>query len=73
MSRHARLLLAETVIRRAGGADLGQLMDLNMMVIHGGQERTESEFGVLLSQAGFAPSDVIFTGSAVDLIEARPV
>ena len=44
-----------------------------MLVIHGGLERTRAEFAALLREAGFALTDVILTGSTVDLVEARPV
>jgi hypothetical protein len=73
MPAHGRLLLAETVIRQGGGDSFGRLMDLNMMVIHGGLERAEWEFSALLARAGFAVCSLRLTGAAVDLVEARPV
>ena len=48
-------------------------MDVNRLVIHGGVERARAEFAALLDEAGFALADIILTGSAVDLAEARPV
>jgi hypothetical protein len=73
MTRGARLLLAEAVIPPGNDACLGKLMDVNMLVIHGGLERSRAEFAALLDEAGFALADVIITGSTVDLVEARPV
>ncbi|HTO76893.1 MAG TPA: methyltransferase [Thermoanaerobaculia bacterium] len=45
------------------------LMDLNMLVMTGGRERTASEFGKLLSQAGFEMTRVIPTHSPFVLME----
>ena len=73
MTRDARLLLVEAVIPPGNDACLGKLMDVNMLVIHGGLERTRAEFARLLAEAGFALADVIITGSTIDLVEARPV
>jgi hypothetical protein len=73
MTLDARLLLAEAIIPPGNAPCLGKLMDLNMLEIHGGLERTRAEFDALLSEASFALTDVILTGSTVDLVEARPV
>jgi hypothetical protein len=73
MTKDARLLLVEAVIPAGNDACLGKLMDVNMLVIHGGLERTRAEFAALLDEAGFALGDVIITRSTVDLVEARPV
>jgi hypothetical protein len=73
MTKDARLLLVEAVIPPGNDACLGKLMDVNMLVIHGGLERTRAEFAALLDEAGFALADVIITRSTVDLVEARPV
>ena len=45
-------------------------MDLNMLVVLGGRERTEEEFRHLLSGAGFRLARVIQTHSPFDVIEA---
>jgi O-methyltransferase domain/Dimerisation domain len=73
MTRDARLLLAEAIIPPGNAPCLGKLMDVNMLVIHGGLERTRDEFAALLHEAGFALTDVILTRSTVDLVEARPI
>lgn len=72
MSDDSRLLIVESVIRPGNEPGTGKLMDMNMLVIHGGRERTEAEYGELLSQSGFALARVRVTGSVVDLIEALP-
>jgi O-methyltransferase domain len=48
-----------------------QAMDLNMLVILGGRERTEEEYQRLLSEAGFRLARVIPTHSPFSVIEAR--
>jgi hypothetical protein len=73
MAKDARLLLAEAVLLPGNDACLGKLMDVNMLVIHGGLERTRAEFAALLEKSGFALAQVVTTGSVVDLVEARPV
>ena len=73
MTARARLLLIEAVIPPGNDPSLGKLMDLNMLTIHGGLERTRDEFAALLLEAGFELTAVTLTGSTVDLVEARPV
>jgi hypothetical protein len=48
-------------------------MDMNMLVIHGGLERTEAEYSALLQSSDFRLAKVSPAGSVVDLIEAVPV
>jgi hypothetical protein len=73
MTAQGRLLLVESVIPAGNEPGLGKLMDINMMVIHGGLERTHAEFSALLKESGFELTAVTMTGSTVDLVEARPV
>jgi hypothetical protein len=44
-----------------------------MLVMTGGQERTQSEYGALLAQAAFRLNRVIGTGSPFHIIEAVAV
>jgi hypothetical protein len=73
MTAQGRLLLVESVIPAGNEPGLGKLMDINMMVIHGGLERNHAEFSALLKESGFELTAVTMTGSTVDLVEARPV
>jgi SAM-dependent methyltransferase len=50
----------------------GKLMDLNMMVITGGTERTRPEFGTIFEAAGFRLARVTQTRTSVSVIEATP-
>lgn len=50
----SKLLLLETVIEEDDNApSLSKIMDLNMLVMTGGKERTPSEYAKLLEQTGF--------------------
>jgi len=68
-----RLLLVEMVIPPDDRPALSKGMDLNMLVLLGGRERTEEEFGRLLASAGFRLERVIPTHSPFSVIEAAPV
>lgn len=67
-----RVLIVEMLVPPEIRPDFVMLMDLNMLVVTGGRERTEEEFGRLLSRAGFRSPRVIPTKSPFSLIEARP-
>lgn len=73
MPPNGRLLIAEAVVPEDNEPFFGKLMDLNMLVMTGGCERTRDEFAKLLSASGFELARVTATGSFVDLVEARPV
>ena len=51
----------------------GGLLDLNMLIVAGGAERTEEQFRLLLDRAGFELLDVITTRSVSSVIRARAV
>jgi hypothetical protein len=70
--REGRLILVETVIQPGNQPDLGKFIDLEMLLIPGGRERTAEEFGALLARGGFALSRVVPTESPLSVIEARP-
>jgi 2-polyprenyl-3-methyl-5-hydroxy-6-metoxy-1,4-benzoquinol methylase len=52
--------------------ELGSQIDLTMMIMTGGEERTESEWRNLLQAAGFTLSKVHRKEGQLDLIEAKP-
>ncbi|MDQ2869452.1 MAG: acetylserotonin O-methyltransferase [Acidobacteriota bacterium] len=68
-----RLVLIEMVVPEGDRSDMVHLMDLNMLVMTGGLERTAAEYGALLGQAGFRLERVIPTASPFSVVEARPV
>jgi hypothetical protein len=52
---------------------IGPLIDLNMMVMTGGAERTEGEYRELLAKSRFRMDRVSATRSPFSVIEATPV
>jgi hypothetical protein len=65
-----RLLLVESVIAPGNEPSFGKLLDLTMLLLPGGQERTEAEYRDLLAQAGFRLSRIVPTEAEVSVIEA---
>jgi len=65
-----RLLLVEMVIPADNRPSPAQGMDVNMLVLLGGRERTEEQFARLLEGAGFRLERIIPTRSPFHVIEA---
>ncbi|GLS23521.1 methyltransferase [Labrys miyagiensis] len=70
MKPEGRLLLVEMVLPAGDTPHFGKLLDMVMLVLPGGQERTEEEYRPLLAKAGFRLTRVIPTHSAVSIVEA---
>jgi len=66
-----RLILLESVIQPGNQPDLGKLIDLEMLMMPGGRERTADEFRALLARAGFDLTTIVPNGSPLSVIEAR--
>ncbi len=72
MKPTSRLLIVEMVLPADDTPHPGKLLDMVMMVLPGGQERTAAEYAPLLAKAGFRQSRVVPTESAVSVVEALP-
>jgi hypothetical protein len=72
-NREARLLILETVIPPGNDPMFGKLLDLNMLVIPGGLERTEAKYRELFAAAGFRLNRIVPTTTEVSLIEGFPI
>jgi hypothetical protein len=72
MKPDGRLLIIETVLPAGDTPHQGKLQDMVMLVIPGGQERTEAEYDALLSKADFRLNRVVPTTSVVSVVEAVP-
>lgn len=70
MEPGAKLLVVETVLPGDTQPSPVSFMDLNMLVMLGGRERTVAEFEALLREARFEVAGVIPTGGMFQLIEA---
>jgi hypothetical protein len=70
----AKLLLAELIIPEAGQAALlGSLLDLHMLVVHCGRERTKDDFVTLLRGSGHTLHRIVATPTPISIIEALPI
>ena len=68
-----RLLIIEMVLPTGDVPHMGKILDIIMLAIPGGQERTEQEYRILVDKAGFRLKRVVPTESAVSIVEALPV
>jgi hypothetical protein len=72
MKPDGRLLIVETVLPPGDTPHQGKIQDMVMLVIPGGQERTEAEYVDLLGTSGFRLTRVVPTESVVSIVEAVP-
>ncbi len=68
-----RLLIVEVVIAPGNEPSFGKLLDLEMLVIPGGRERTSADFRDLLAGAGFRLAKIHETAAHTSIIEGAPV
>ena len=70
MMENGKLLLVEMLISPGNEPFFGKLLDLHMLIMHGGHDRTEAEYRTLLASAGFKMTKIITTQSLRSVIEA---
>jgi hypothetical protein len=70
MNAGGRLLLAEMVLPDGDAPHPGKMLDMIMLTVLGGEERTATQYSALLDQAGFQMTRVIPTASLVAIVEA---
>ncbi len=70
---NGKLLLVEMVIPPDNSPSMAQAMDLNMLVLLTGKERTESQYRELLAAGGFKMERVLPTHSPFSVIEASRI
>ncbi|PQO47325.1 methyltransferase [Blastopirellula marina] len=68
-----KLLLVEYVIPAGNDPFFGKLLDLTMMLIPGGKERTEAEYRELLAGCGFQLDRVIPSEQPISVLESVAV
>jgi hypothetical protein len=68
-----KLLVVEGVIPPGNEPSFTKMLDLNMLLVPGGQERTEEEYRTLYQRAGFRLTRVVPTRAEVSVIEGVPV
>jgi hypothetical protein len=66
-----RVILLDAVVPADNAPHLSKLIDLEMMVMPGGKERTADEFSALFARAGFRLTAIVPTASMLSVVEAR--
>jgi SAM-dependent methyltransferase len=64
-----RVLLAEMVIPPGNEPHVGKLLDLEMLIMVGGRERSEADFRDLLAAAGIRQARIVTTPSPMCVVE----
>ena len=69
---HARLLLIEQIVPEDPGPHWSKSLDVHMLALLGGKQRTRREYEALFDRSGFAFEREIDTGADVSILEAVP-
>jgi O-methyltransferase len=69
-AKRGKVILLEMVLRGAGEPDLGKLLDIEMLAMPGGRERSADEFKALFARSGFEMTKVVPTKSPLSVVEA---
>lgn len=69
--KNGKLLVVDSVIPQNPGPHFGKLLDLEMLLMPGGRERSEKQFRALFARAGFEITRIVPTRAAESVIEAR--
>ncbi|HUE43418.1 MAG TPA: methyltransferase [Candidatus Sulfotelmatobacter sp.] len=68
-----RVILIESVVKAGNEPHFAKWLDLEMLLLPGGRERTEADFAKLLQGAGFKLSRIVATQSSMCVIEAEKI
>jgi hypothetical protein len=70
MPDDAKVLIIDAIVPGLNEPHFSKMLDLEMLMLPGGKERTEAEFATLLSNSGFKLTRAIPTMSPVSIVEA---
>jgi hypothetical protein len=70
MKPESKLLIVEFVLPSDNSPHPGKILDMVMLTVAGGEERTEEEYRALLAKAGLRMTRVVPTASAASIVEA---
>jgi hypothetical protein len=70
---HATVLLIESLIPNDPGPDWSKMVDIHMLTLVGGRQRTRQEYEQLLDESGFRLRREIDTPAGVSILEAVAV
>lgn len=68
-NENGRVLIVDSIVQPGNAPDFAKLLDLEMLLMPGGRERTEEEFSGLLTAAGFRLNRVLPTKTGKCVIE----
>jgi hypothetical protein len=71
--RSARVLVIETLVAETPGPHFGKSLDITMLAVTGGRERTEAQYRALFAAAGFRLARVVPTAAQYSIVEAVTV
>ena len=69
MPQHARVLIIETVVPPTSEPHLSKELDIVMMAIPGGRERTKEEYATLVAKCGLRLKELVRTKSPYSILE----
>lgn len=72
MAADGRVLTIEMVVPEGNEPHPSKVLDLEMLVMEGGKERTADEYDELYKAAGLELTRIIPTQSPFSLVEGRP-
>jgi ubiquinone/menaquinone biosynthesis C-methylase UbiE len=67
-----KALVVDTVVPPGNDPHWSKLLDVNMLVLTGGRERTQNDFAQLFARAGLSLQRVVPTACPLSVIEAIP-
>ncbi len=67
----ARLLVIEAIVPDHPGPDWSKMLDIHMLTLLGGRQRTRQEYEALLAPAGLTLEREIETRAAISILEGR--
>jgi hypothetical protein len=70
MNPGGKLLIVEMVLPEGDEPHMGKMLDMMMLLVPGGEERTASEYAELLEPNGFRIERIVPTASSVSVVEA---
>ena len=68
--KRGKVILLESVIADGPTPDLGKFIDIEMLLLPGGRERSTGEFRALFAGAGFELTKIVPTKSPLSVVEA---
>ncbi len=69
-SAKGKVILLESVLAPGNTPDFGKFIDIEMLLLPGGRERTADEFRALFRRGGFELTRVVPTTSPLSVVEA---